>query len=198
MLDGELRPRFRLATPWGTGEVRLALHGVQQVPNALAAAAAALWCGVPFDDVVAALGGGHRVAAAHGGAPRPGRPRPGRGLLQRQPGLDRGGAASLAALRAARKVALLGLMAELGAETEAEHRRIAAVGRGAGDRGRGLPDRPLRLGPGGRASTTPSRCCATLGPGDALLVKGSRVARLEDVVRAYGAEAGVQSLAAGA
>ena len=55
MLDGELRPRFRLSTPWGDGEVRLALHGVQQVPNALAAAAAALWCGVPLDDVVSAL-----------------------------------------------------------------------------------------------------------------------------------------------
>ena len=38
----------------------------------------------------------------------------------------------------------------------------------------------------------------TLGPGDALLVKGSRVARLEDVVRASGSAAGVQSLAAGA
>ena len=55
VLDDDLRPRFRLVTPWGTGEVRLALHGVQQVPNALAAAAAALWCGVPFDLVVHAL-----------------------------------------------------------------------------------------------------------------------------------------------
>ena len=32
----------------------------------------------------------------------------------------------------------------------------------------------------------PSRLLRTLGPGDAALVKGSRVARLEDVVRAYG------------
>ena len=55
MLDTDLRPRFRLVTPWGTGEARLALHGVQQVPNALAAAAAALWCGVPFDTVVHVL-----------------------------------------------------------------------------------------------------------------------------------------------
>ena len=36
-LDGELRPRFRLRTPWGTADVRLALRGAQQVPNALAA-----------------------------------------------------------------------------------------------------------------------------------------------------------------
>ena len=32
MLDAELRPRFRLATPWGAGEVRLALHGVRRFP----------------------------------------------------------------------------------------------------------------------------------------------------------------------
>ena len=34
----------------------------------------------------------------------------------------------------------------------------------------------------------------TMGPGDAALVKGSRVARLEDVVRAYGEAEGVPSL----
>ena len=40
----------------------------------------------------------------------------------------------------------------------------------------------------------------TMGPGDAALVKGSRVARLEDVVRAYGETEGAPSLtgAAGA
>ena len=89
----DLRPRFRLITPWGTGEARLALHGVQQVPNALAAAAAALWCGVPFDAVVHALsevtGSPLRMEVRH----PPGRSRRDRGLLQRQPGLGRGGAA---------------------------------------------------------------------------------------------------------
>jgi hypothetical protein len=39
-------------------------------------------------------------------------------------------------------------------------------------------------------------CMQTVGPGGALLVKGSRVARLEDVARAYGVAAGIQSLAA--
>ena len=34
----------------------------------------------------------------------------------------------------------------------------------------------------------------TMGPGDAALVKGSRVARLEDVVRAYGEAEGAPSL----
>ena len=36
-----------------------------------------------------------------------------------------------------------------------------------------------------------------MGPGDAALVKGSRVARLEDVVRAYGAAEGAPSLTPG-
>jgi UDP-N-acetylmuramoyl-tripeptide--D-alanyl-D-alanine ligase len=38
----------------------------------------------------------------------------------------------------------------------------------------------------------------TMGPDDAALVKASRVARLEDVVRAYGEAEGVPSLASGA
>ena len=40
-LDRDLRARFRLSSPWGQTEVRLALHGVHQVPDALAAATVA-------------------------------------------------------------------------------------------------------------------------------------------------------------
>jgi UDP-N-acetylmuramoyl-tripeptide--D-alanyl-D-alanine ligase len=54
-LDRDLRARFRQSSPWGQTEFRLALHGVQQIPNALAAATVALWCGVPIDAVAAAL-----------------------------------------------------------------------------------------------------------------------------------------------
>src|ERR1700704_1737793 len=61
-LDGDLRARFRLSSPWGQTEVRLALHGVHQIANALAAATVALWCGVPIEDAAAAL-------AARQGAP---------------------------------------------------------------------------------------------------------------------------------
>ncbi|HUA95174.1 MAG TPA: UDP-N-acetylmuramoyl-tripeptide--D-alanyl-D-alanine ligase, partial [Acidimicrobiales bacterium] len=53
-LDDLARPSFRLVSPEGSAPVRLGLHGPHQVPNALAAAAAALVAGVP----VAAVAGG--------------------------------------------------------------------------------------------------------------------------------------------
>src|ERR671917_56731 len=40
-LDAELHPTFRLATPWGRADVRLAVRGLHMVDNALAAPAAA-------------------------------------------------------------------------------------------------------------------------------------------------------------
>ena len=93
---------------------------------------------------------------------------------------------TLATVEAERKLALLGLMAELGAETEAEHRAHGGAGRGVGDRGRRLPDRSLRRGTRRRRGVR-GRAAKTLGPADAALVKGSRVARLEDVVERFDA-----------
>jgi UDP-N-acetylmuramoyl-tripeptide--D-alanyl-D-alanine ligase len=197
VLDGELRPRFRLTTPWGRGEVRLALHGVQQVPNALAAAAAALWCGVPIDGVVHALsevtGSPLRMEVRH----PPNGPVMIVDCYNANPASTEAALRALAALGAGRRLALLGLMAELGDETEAEHRRVAAVAAGLGIEVVGY-----RTGLYGPAQVADAAAAAALlgtaGPGDALLVKGSRVARLEDVVTAYGAQAVVQSPATGA
>ena len=55
VLDADLRPRFRLSSPWGSGEIVLAVRGAHQVVNASLAAAVALAHGVPFDDVAAGL-----------------------------------------------------------------------------------------------------------------------------------------------
>ena len=196
-LDGELRPRFRLSTPWGSGEVRLALHGEQQVPNALAAAGAALWCGVPLDDVTAALeavtGSPLRMEVHHA----PGGPVLVVDCYNANPASTEAALRSLAALGAGRKLALLGLMAELGAETEAEHRRVVQQAEALGIEVVGYQTDlygPAQVGEVADAVAL----LRTLGPGDALLVKGSRVARLEDVARAYGSAEGVQSLVAGA
>ena len=105
---------------------------------------------------------------------------------------------SLAALPAGRKLALLGLMAELGAETEAEHRRIAPLAEELGIEVVGYQTGALRLGRGDAASTTRSRCCgrwarATPPSSRAAGWRGSRTS-----CGRYGAAAGAQSLAAGA
>jgi UDP-N-acetylmuramoyl-tripeptide--D-alanyl-D-alanine ligase len=187
-MDDELRPRFRLLTPWGAGEVRLALHGIQQVPNALAAAAAALWCGVPFDSVVAAL------ATATGSPLRMEvrRMRGGPVLLvdcyNANPASTEAALRSIAVLPAERKLALLGVMAELGSETEPEHQRVAQL---ADELGIEVVGYQTALY--GRAAVDGAddavALLRTLGPRDAALVKGSRVARLEDVVQRYDGEA---------
>lgn len=184
VVDGDLRPRFQMSTPWGTGDVRLALHGRQQVPNALAAAAAALWCGVPFDDVVSALavatGSPLRMEVHH----VPGGPVLVVDCYNANPASTEAALRSMAALPAPRKLALLGLMAELGAETEAEHRKAARLAAELGIEVVGY--QTGFYGPAQVTSTDDAvALLRTLGPSDAALVKGSRVARLEDVVLRY-------------
>ena len=92
---------------------------------------------------------------------------------------------SLAAFPGGRKLAILGLMAELGGYSESEHRRIALMAADLGIQVVGY-----ETGLYGEAHVTSAEeavaLLRTMGPDDAVLVKGSRVARLEDVVRAYG------------
>ncbi len=188
-LDGDLRPRFELTSPWGAGEVRLALHGMQQVPNALAAASVALWGGVPFEAVADAL------ASATGSPLRmevrriPGGPLLVVDCYNANPASTEAALRSLAALPSGRKLALLGVMAELGTETEAEHRRAA---RQADELGIEVVGYQTELyGPASVVTADDATALLlTLGPGDAALVKGSRVARLEDVVLQFGEAVG--------
>jgi UDP-N-acetylmuramoyl-tripeptide--D-alanyl-D-alanine ligase len=166
---------------------------VQQIPNALAAAAAALWCGVPFDRVVSALssvtGLPLRMEVHH----VPNGPVLIVDCYNANPASTEAALRSLAALDGGTRLAILGLMAELGAETEAEHRRAALLAEELGIEIVGYQTELY----GGRHVAGPAEAVAVMqaaGSMDALLVKGSRVARLEDVVRAYGSAAGVQSL----
>jgi UDP-N-acetylmuramoyl-tripeptide--D-alanyl-D-alanine ligase len=84
-------------------------------------------------------------------------------------------------------------MAELGAQTDGEHRRMQLLAEELGIEVVGY-----QTGLYGDARVddvdTAVALLRGLGTGDAALVKGSRVAQLEDVARAYGAAAGVQSL----
>jgi UDP-N-acetylmuramoyl-tripeptide--D-alanyl-D-alanine ligase len=193
VLDAELRPGFRLVTPWGKGDVELGVHGVQQVPNALAAAAAALWCGVALESVVTSLAG------ATGSPFRMEVHRQANGPVlvvdcyNANPASTEAALRSLAALPAQRRVALLGLMAELGGETAAEHERVRRL---ADELGIEVVGSQTDLyGPDQVAGVDDAvALLRQAGAGDAVLIKGSRVARLEDVARAYGSAAGVQSL----
>jgi UDP-N-acetylmuramoyl-tripeptide--D-alanyl-D-alanine ligase len=184
-LSDGLQPRFRMVTPWGEGDVRLSLAGAHQVSNALAASAAALWCGVEFDAVVRALASVEapalRMEVRRAGGDGP-------ALIvdcyNANPASTEAALRSLAALAADRRVALLGLMAELGPATDGEHRRLAGLAEELGIEVFGYETDLY-----GEARVDGVEAAVALlrgvGPGDAVLVKGSRVARLEDVVRAY-------------
>jgi UDP-N-acetylmuramoyl-tripeptide--D-alanyl-D-alanine ligase len=183
-LDRDLRARFRLSSPWGQTEVRLAIHGAHQVSNALAAASVALWCGVPIETVAEALGVSRgspwRMEVRH----VPGGPVLVVDCFNAIPASAEAAMCSLAALPGERKLAVLGVMAELGDERESEHHRIALVAEELG-----IDVVGYETGLYGEAHVTgvdeAVALLRTMGPGDAVLVKGSRVARLEDVVRAY-------------
>jgi UDP-N-acetylmuramoyl-tripeptide--D-alanyl-D-alanine ligase len=178
-LDGELRPSFRLVSPWGDAGVRLAVRGAHHAANAAAAAAAALALGAALDDVVAGLGRARLspwrmdlARAAAGGLVL-------NDAYNANPASTEAALRSLAALDARRRVAVLGPMLELGEHDAAEHRRIGEVARALGI------DRLLTVGApgyGGEEVADVEAAAAALGPvaaGDAVLVKGSRAAGME-------------------
>ena len=197
VLDADLRARFRLSSPWGQIDVRLALRGAHQVANALAAAGAALWCGVPLEAVAAGL------EASQGSPLRmevhrlPGGPLLVADCFNSIPASAEAALHALAALPGERKVAVLGLMAELGERSESEHRRVALVAKELGIEVVGYKTRYYGEGHLTGVDEAVS-LLRKLGAGDAALVKGSRVARLEDVLHAYAEAEGVPPLTPGA
>ncbi len=180
-VDDDLRPRFRLSSPWGSVDVQLSVHGVHQVGNALAAAAAGLAQGVPLEAVAAGL---------HDAEMSPWRMelrRTSSGAVVINDAYNSNPTAldaalhSLAAIEADRHVAVLGLMAELGAKSVVRH---AEMGELAHDLGIEVVtvDCPL-YGVGVDVPSTEAAVDALgpLGAGDAVLVKASRSAGLESV-----------------
>jgi UDP-N-acetylmuramoyl-tripeptide--D-alanyl-D-alanine ligase len=186
VLDDELRASFRLHSPWGDAAVRLAVRGEHHVGNALAAAAAAMALGVDVDDVVAGLGEAElspwrmdlRVAPS--------------GARILNDAYNAGPASMEAALRAlvrldaVRHLAVLGPMAELGDHSVVAHRRIAELASELGvqivavaaPEYDALTVEHVADQDAARAAIEPLRAA------DAVLVKGSRVAGLEQLARA--------------
>lgn len=205
VLDDELVPRFVLVAPQGRADIVLGARGTHLVDNALAAAAAALAIGVPIGAVVAGLAepvlSPMRMALVR--SPR------GTRIIDdtynANPMSVEAALRSLAALPVSpggRRVAVLGEMAELGDVSAAEHARMGAIAAGLGIQliAVGAPDYLGALaasspppGPAAGADLAgsipealrllaDSPAGAPIGPDDAVLVKGSRVAGLERLV----------------
>ncbi len=179
-VDRDLHPRFRLRTPRGDADVALAVSGLHMVENALAAAAAAIAVGLDLDAVAEGLAHAtlspHRMAliALASGAHIL------NDTYNANPTSMTAALRSLASLDADRRVAVLGVMAELD-DSSAEH---AAIGRLA----RELGIEVIAVASPDYGGTDVADIDAALdalgdlGPGDAVLVKASRVAGLERLV----------------
>ncbi|MEP6624234.1 MAG: UDP-N-acetylmuramoyl-tripeptide--D-alanyl-D-alanine ligase [Acidimicrobiia bacterium] len=196
IVGGDLRPQFRLETPWGSGPVRLAVRGAHQAMNAGQAAAVALHLEVPFDAVVDAL------AHAEGTGWRMQLHETAGGVTVLNDAYNASPVATIAAVRAlaglpvtGRRIAVIGDMRELGPWSESEHARVGAAIAAAGvdvlvavgaETGP-LADTAAPTVEVHRSTDAESarRLVAELvRPGDAVLVKASRAIGLEVVARA--------------
>jgi len=182
-VDDELRARFLLRSPFGSAEIALEARGAHQVGNALAAAGAAMACGASPDQVAAGLRRARLspwrmelVRSASGALVL-------NDAYNANPTSMAAALRALAAIPAARRLAVLGLMAELGDLSASEHELVLALADQLGidviAYETSLYGLPAVEGVDG--------VLAALGPlcdGDAVLLKGSRVAGLERVAAA--------------
>ena len=205
-LDGSGRAAFTLTTREGAAPVRLGVRGGAQVSNALAAAAVARELGMPVDDIARALGEIDTISRWRMEVTERG---DGVTIVNdaynSNPDSVRAALDTLRVMAGrGRAIAVLGEMAELGPQSEIEHERVGAhavaggvatliaVGDGAAPILAGAKSAP---GWAGEAIGVPDAAAAAdllrdrLGPGDVVLVKGSRVTGLERVAQALAAAA---------
>src|ERR1700734_2360340 len=189
---GEFATRFTLVCPLGQRSIMLKAGGAHNIGNALAAAAAASAAGASLEEIALGLGDFRAVA----------------GRLQLKAGardswiIDDSYNANPSSVRAGLEVLrslpgatwlVLGDMAELGDFAENSHAHMGAYARDCGIK------RLFALGPQSSravetfgsgaewfadADSLIRRLQAELGPGVTVLIKGSRVNRLERVVQA--------------
>ncbi|MGH3431445.1 MAG: UDP-N-acetylmuramoyl-tripeptide--D-alanyl-D-alanine ligase, partial [Thermocrispum sp.] len=200
-LDELARPSFRLVTDRGAADVTLPLHGEHQVGNALAGAAVALELGASVDEVAQRLGGLRRRSVQRMAvSTRPD------GLVvlndsyNANPESMRAALKALASMsRGKRSWAVLGEMAELGADSVSAHdeigrlavrlnisrlvvvgERAAAMHHGASHEG-SWGEESVLVPDAGAAIALLRR---ELAPDDVVLVKASKVAALGQVADA--------------
>jgi len=190
--DGVRGTRFTAITPRGEQQIKLHLPGAHNVANALAAIAVGLACGLRLEQIGAGL---ETV-----------RPTPGRlasavaptgatvidDCYNANPGSVRAAIDLLAGCEG-RRTLVLGAMRELGPASDALHQAIGGYARAARiDRfwgvGPELQGAVGEFGGGGRwFADCETAICALeneYGPGDTVLVKGSRSTRMERVLQA--------------
>lgn len=182
-LDGDGHPHFVLTNEKKSCQVHLEVAGLHQATNAAAAAAVGLALGRQLPEIAARLQ--NAVSAQWRMQVHRGRFTVIDDTYNANPDSVTAALHSTAEL-AGRRVAVLGLMAELGESSAAEHAAVGQIAtqlgfelvivgddpgylRGADGRGRRVEDTA-----GALAYLTPR-----LGDGDVVLVKGSRVAGLE-------------------
>nr|WP_296072704.1 UDP-N-acetylmuramoyl-tripeptide--D-alanyl-D-alanine ligase [uncultured Actinoplanes sp.] len=199
-LDDQGRASYTLSAAGRSGNVRLAVAGRHQVANTLAAAGVALSLGMPFDDVVTALGEIGIVSVRRMDVFR----RPDGVTViddsyNANPSSTAAALHALAAMAAGRRTtAVLGYMAELGDSERAGHERVGRLAAELGvDRVVAVAEnaRPILDGANGVHGWTGSAIFAAdqaaaieiiqgdLHADDVVLVKGSRY-RTWDVVDA--------------
>jgi UDP-N-acetylmuramoyl-tripeptide--D-alanyl-D-alanine ligase len=180
-LDGLARPTFVARTPWGDVTLTLAVSGAHMAVNAAAALAVAGGLGVDIDDAGDALGAAHLspmrmqvVPTAAGGVVI-------NDAYNANPTSMRAALDALVGVDAQRRIAVLGLMAELD-DPDAAHREVAEYARALGVE-------VLAVGTDryGSDPLEPDDVAVVLGPvdaGTAVLVKASRAAGFESIVEA--------------
>lgn len=200
-IDAGLSPRFVLETPWGSAEVALKARGRHQVVNAAAAAAAAGAVGVTLEHIVEGLATARLSEGRLSIEETPG------GVVVLDDTYNANPASMLAALEAlaayparGARWAVLGEMAELGSYSREQHRLVGEhVVRLGIQRLVVIGTRAAEIGAGARGADTSDTCevvetegtadasallASRLRADDVVLVKGSRVARLERVTAA--------------
>ena len=178
VVGDDLRPTFDLNTPDGSKRVTLGVAGAHHVTNALAAAAIGIAIGVPLDRICVGL---------EAGAISPWRMElrtnvRGTKVLNdaynANPTSMEAALRSLASLPADRRIAVMGTMAEVGESSGDEHARIGEVAQSLGLECLSVAEPSFGVANVDSIEAAASRL-SDLGPGDAVLVKGSRVAGLE-------------------
>ena len=205
-VDELSRASFVLETPAGAADVRLNLAGRHHVGNALAAAAVALECGMPTADIAVALGAATPVSRWRMELTE----RPDGVLVindayNANPESMRAALETLAGVSASRRrsggrsFAVLGHMAELGAEAGAQHEQLGRLAArlgvdrvvAVGDAARQIEQATALEGSWDGTATwvadvegAVALLRAELRPGDVVLIKASRAASLERVALA--------------